>query len=252
MRILLTNDDGIGAPGIQELWKSLAELGEVTVVAPTSERSAMSHAITVHHPIRVDEYCIDHPRICGWRIDGTPTDCVKIAVEALLDTAPDIIVSGINHGPNLGTDVLYSGTVSAAIEGSMYGLPAVAISLNSWKSHDFAPAAAFARRIVASVLENGTLPPQTLLNVNVPAIPAEEIRGVRITQLGVVQYANIFERRFDPRGRTYYWMGGKTVDSENSPDSDVTAVKEGYISVTPIHFDLTNYGLINTLKDWRI
>lgn len=252
MRILLTNDDGIGAPGIQALWKALAEVGEVTVVAPTSERSAMSHAITVHHPIRVDKYCIDHPHICGWRIDGTPTDCVKIAVEALLDDTPDIIVSGINHGPNLGTDVLYSGTVSAAIEGSMYGLPAVAISLNSWKSHDFSAAAAFAPRIVAAVLENGTLPPQTLLNVNVPAIPAEEIQGVKITKLGVVQYANIFERRFDPRGRTYYWMGGNTVDSDNSPDSDVTAVKEGFISVTPIHFDLTNYPLIHTLKNWRL
>ena len=253
MRILLTNDDGIGAPGIQALWKSLAEIGDVTVVAPVSERSAMSQAITVHHPIRVDEYCVfDHPRVCGWRVDGTPTDCVKIAVEALLDTPPDIVVSGINHGPNLGTDVLYSGTVSAAIEGAMYGLPAVAISLNCWKSHDFSVAAAFARKIVTAVLENRSLPKHTLLNVNVPAITEDQIRGVSITKLGVVQYANIFERRYDPRGRTYFWLGGNCVDVENSKDSDVAAVKEGYISVTPVHFDLTNYQLMDTLKDWRL
>lgn len=252
MRILVTNDDGINAPGIQALWKSLAEIAEVTVVAPASEHSAMSQAITVHHPIRVDEYCIDNPKICGWRIGGTPTDCVKIAVEALLDTPPDIVVSGINHGPNLGTDVLYSGTVSAAIEGSMHGLPAIAISLNSWKSHDFAAAAAFAKRLVPKVLEKGPLPPQTLLNVNVPAVPEDQIKGVKITRLGVIEYTNIFERRFDPRGRTYYWMGGNIIDSENSKDSDVAAVKAGYISVTPVHFDLTSYQLINSLRDWQL
>jgi len=252
MRILLTNDDGIHALGIQALWKSLAEIAEVTVVAPSSERSAMSQAITVHHPIRVDEYCIDHPGICGWSIDGTPTDCVKIAVEAILDTLPDIVVSGINHGPNLGTDVLYSGTVSAAIEGSMYGLPAIALSLNSWEANDFSTAAAFACRIVKAVMEHQSLPPQTLLNVNIPAIPEQQIKGVKVTKLGVVQYANVFERRYDPRGRTYYWMGGKAIESDNSTDSDVTAVKEGFISVTPVHFDLTDYKLMDVLRDWRL
>jgi 5'-nucleotidase len=252
VRILLTNDDGISAPGIQALWKSLAEIGDVAVVAPTSERSATSQAITVHHPIRVDEYCIDQPNVCGWRIDGTPTDCVKIAVEALLDAPPDIVVSGVNHGPNLGTDVLYSGTVSAAIEGAMYGLPAVAFSLNSWQSQDFTAAANFAKRLVTTVLEKKSLPPHTLLNVNVPAVPERDIKGVKVTKLGVVQYANIFERRLDPRGRTYYWMGGSIVDSQNSPDSDVAAVKEGYITVTPIHFDLTNYKIMDAIQDWRL
>ncbi|MCX7779716.1 MAG: 5'/3'-nucleotidase SurE [Negativicutes bacterium] len=252
MRILLTNDDGIGASGIQALWQSLSEIGEVTVVAPVSERSATSQAITVHHPIRVDEYCINHPRVCGWRVDGTPTDCVKIAVEALLDEPPDIIVSGVNHGPNLGTDVLYSGTVSAAIEGALYGFPAIAVSLNSWQSRNFSVAARFTVRLVQTVLEKQSLPPRTLLNVNVPDLPETDIRGVKVAKLGVVQYANIFQRRFDPRGRMYYWMGGEPIDSDNGEDSDVAAVKAGYISVTPVHFDLTHYSIMKEIENWRL
>ena len=252
MRILLTNDDGIEAPGIQALWQELADIADISVIAPVSERSATSQAITVHHPIRVDEYCFTEPRICGWRVDGTPTDCVKIAVEALMDTPPDIVVSGINHGPNMGTDVLYSGTVSAAIEGALNGFPAIAVSLNSWQESDFKAAAEFTRRLVAQVMETNSIPPRTLLNVNVPALPAEQIKGVRITKLGVVQYDNVFERRLDPRGRTYYWMGGKIADSDNAADTDVVAVKSGYISVTPVHFDLTDYKMMESLKKWQL
>ncbi|MBP2653178.1 MAG: surE [Firmicutes bacterium] len=251
MRILLTNDDGIFAPGIQALWRELSEVGEVMVVAPDSERSATSQAITVHHPIRVDQHCFDDPRVCGWRIGGTPTDCVKIAVEALLDQKPDIVVSGINQGPNLGTDVLYSGTVSAAIEGALLGFPAIAVSLTSWKMDDFSVAAKFTSNLVLTAIQK-PLPPRTLLNVNVPPLASSELNGVEITRLGAIQYENIFEHRKDPRGRSYYWMGGKQVDSENGAGSDVAAVKQGKISVTPIHFDLTNYKIMPLLEEWNL
>ena len=247
MRILLTNDDGIAAPGIQALWQELAGIGEVMVVAPDIERSAASQSITVHHPIRVDKHGLEYPALCAWRVGGTPTDCVKIALESLLTEQPDIVVSGINQGPNLGTDVLYSGTVSAAIEGALYGIPSIAVSLTAWKECDFGPAARFAGKL-AVILAKRSLPPNTLLNVNVPAIAEERINGVEVTKLGVIQYANTFERRQDPRGRTYYWMGGRAIDSPNGEGTDVMAVKKGYISVTPIHFDLTNYAIMDYVE----
>lgn len=251
MHILLTNDDGINAPGIEALWQELSALGTVSVVAPASEKSASSQAITVHHPIRVDRHCLDNPGICAWRVDGTPTDCVKLAVEALLPEPPDVVVSGINQGPNLGTDVLYSGTVSAAIEAALFNIPAIAVSLDSWKSDAFLPAARFARRLVETVLKQ-QLPPNTLLNVNVPDLAEPDLKGVSITKLGVRLYENTFDQRTDPRGRSYYWMGGSVVDNENDPDSDITAVKQGKISVTPIHFDLTNYRIMDMIKQWQL
>jgi 5'-nucleotidase len=251
LHILLTNDDGIHAPGIRALWEELVGFAKVTIVAPDSERSATSQAITVHHPIRVDEYTVGNPDIQAWRVSGTPTDCVKLALEAILPTYPDIVVSGINQGPNLGTDVLYSGTVSAAIEGALHGVPAIAVSLDTWKLFDFAPAARFTARLIQKTLCNA-LPLYTLLNVNVPAIPEMDLTGVAITKLGVRQYENTFERREDPRGRVYYWMGGSIVETANDLDSDVKAVSQGKVSVTPIHFDLTNYGLMNMLEDWKM
>lgn len=252
MHILLTNDDGIHAPGIEALWQELSQIARITVVAPDSEKSASSQAITVHHPIWVDKHPINDKDICAWRVGGTPTDCVKVALEALLtDDRPDIIVSGINQGSNLGTDVLYSGTVSAAIEGALHGLPAVAMSLDSWQSFDFTPAAKTARRVVEKMM-NKSLPPNTLLNVNVPALPENQLKGITITKLGIRNYENTFERRQDPRGRTYYWMSGHISETENDPDSDITAVKNGKISVTPIHFDLTNYGIMNLLENWEL
>ncbi|HWQ61340.1 MAG TPA: 5'/3'-nucleotidase SurE [Negativicutes bacterium] len=251
MRILLTNDDGITAPGIQALWRELAAIGEVTVVAPDIERSATSQSITVHHPIRVDQYCIEDPPLCAWRVGGTPTDCVKMAIEALLPVKPDIVVSGINLGPNLGTDVLYSGTVSAAIEGALHGVPSLAVSLAAWKNADFGPAARFARGLVLTMAAK-KLPPDTLLNVNVPPLPADKLAGVQVTRLGVIEYENTFERREDPRGRTYYWMGGSLVDAGNEEGTDVMAVKQGRISVTPIHFDLTNYGIMKLIEEWNL
>jgi 5'-nucleotidase len=251
LRILLTNDDGITAPGIQALWRELSQLGEVTVVAPDTERSATSQAITVHHPIRVDQFCIEDPPLCAWRVGGTPTDCVKIALETLLEDKPDVVVSGINQGPNLGTDVLYSGTVSAAIEGALHGFPAIAVSLATWQPSDFGPAARFTARLVQN-MAGRKLPANTLLNVNVPALPEDELGGVEITKLGVIQYENAFERRQDPRGRTYYWMGGSLVDAGNEEGTDVVAIKKKKISVTPIHFDLTNYAIMHLLEEWNL
>ncbi len=251
MRILLTNDDGITAPGIQALWRELSAIGEVTVVAPDSERSATSQSITVHQPIRVDQFCIEDPPLCAWRVGGTPTDCVKIAIEALLPARPDVVVSGINLGPNLGTDVLYSGTVSAAIEGALHGIPSLAVSLAAWKDADFGPAARFARKLVPTMAER-KLPPDTLLNVNVPPLPADQLAGVQVTRLGTIEYENTFERRQDPRGRVYYWMGGSLVDAGNEEGTDVTALKQGKISVTPIHFDLTNYAIMHLIEEWNL
>ena len=249
MRILLTNDDGIYAPGIRALWQELSQIATVLVVAPDGERSAVSQAITVHQPIRVDQHVIDLPDICAWRVGGTPTDCVKIALESLLPVTPDFVVSGINQGANLGTDVLYSGTVSAAIEGAMHGIPSVAVSLDSWQSNDFSYAAKFTREMILKLCKH-RLPLHTLLNVNVPALPESELKETAITKLGVRCYENTFERRLDPRGRHYYWMSGKLAESDNDPDTDVMAVREGKISVTPVHFDLTNYSLIHSLEKW--
>ena len=251
MRILLTNDDGIDAAGIQTLWQELLKIAEVIVVAPDVERSAASQAITVHSPIRVDKYCANDSRLCGWRIGGTPADCVKIAIETLISKKLDFVVSGINHGPNLGTDILYSGTVSAAIEGALHGIPAVAVSLDSWGTYDFKPAAEFTARLLQNSICR-TLPVNTLLNVNVPALPSSQIDGVSITKLGVREYANVFEPRLDPRGRTYYWMGGNIVENENDANSDIVAIKKSKISVTPIHFDLTNYNMMEELQSWKL
>ena len=252
MHILLTNDDGIHAPGINALWQELSQIARITVVAPDSEKSASSQAITVHHPIWVDKHPVNDQNISAWRVGGTPTDCVKIALEALLtDDQPDIIVSGINQGSNLGTDVLYSGTVSAAIEGALHGLPAIAMSLDCWQPFDFSPTAKAARKIIQTMLTKA-LPPNTLLNVNVPALPENDLRGMAITKLGVRNYENTFERRLDPRGRTYYWMSGHITETENDPDSDIIAIKTGKISVTPIHFDLTNYGIMHLLESWEL
>ena len=251
MRILLTNDDGIDAPGIKVLWNSLKDIAQIVVAAPARQQSATSHSITVFHPIWVTEQSFDDERITGWRIGGTPADSVKIALDSLLNAKPDLVISGINHGPNLATDVLYSGTVSAAVEGAMHGIPAIAISLATDDEPDFTAAATFCRKLASQVLAQ-KLPPFTLLNVNVPPLPQAEISGVAITKLGVIEYANAFDKRIDPRGRTYYWMAGTPMATPNDADTDVSAVQAGNISVTPIHFDLTDYALIEKMRCWNL
>jgi len=252
LRVLITNDDGIFADGIQELTKAIQKIASVYVVAPDRERSAVGHAITMHHPLRAERVKLFHnPNLPAWAVNGTPSDCVKLAVEAILPERPDIVISGINRGPNLGTDVLYSGTVSAAIEAVISGIPSIAMSLTEVKKPDFSVAAHFAGRLVNLVLEKG-LSSDTLLNVNVPGITREEITGVAITRLGTTKYNNEFEQRVDPRGRSYYWMVGEVVELDNGNNTDLSAIRENKIAITPLQFDFTNYKLIKTLENWQI
>jgi len=245
MNILLSNDDGINAPGLDLLRRSLEEIAQVYIAAPDRERSATGHMITMHRPLRAAEQSYPGTSTLGWAIDGTPCDCVKLAVEALLPKQPDLLISGINQGPNLGTDVLYSGTVSAAIEGSTCGIPAIAISLASYADHDFSHSAAFIKNLVTQFA--ATLPRNTLLNINVP--PGEP-QGVKLVRLANRQYHNVFSQRTDPRGRTYYWMAGNPVDLDgDDPATDVWAINNGYIAITPMHYDLTKYGELAFLKE---
>lgn len=246
MRILLTNDDGIHAQGIHALVKELSAIAEIYLAAPDRERSGTGHSITVFEPIKVVKTNITGVKQ-GWIVGGTPVDCVKMAIARLIDEKIDLVVSGINHGSNLGTDVLYSGTVSAAAEGVIMGSPSLAVSLNSQDATDFSFAAQFTRRVVTMLMEQG-INKSTLINVNVPAIPEADVKGIRFTKLGLRNYDNLFEERQDPRGNTYYWLGGGVMDEEQDPESDVYAVDHGFISVTPIHLDLTDYQLINQYR----
>ncbi len=242
LRILLSNDDGILAVGIRTLAAALRQVGEVWVVAPDRERSATSHAISLHRPLRV--------RKAGERefsVDGTPTDCVYLGLHHLMDGPPDVVVSGINHGPNLGNDVLYSGTVSAAMEGALYGYRAIAVSLcvpetrNSRPlcEDDFAPAAAFAAQLVRSVASQPTLP-GVLLNVNVPLGAAPDAR-YKLCRLGYTDWTDAVTERLDPRHKPYYWIGGDRTGHDAIVDSDNNAIAAGFIAVTPLHYDITDY-----------
>lgn len=250
MRLLLTNDDGINARGIHALINELNTIAEIYVVAPDRERSGTGHSITVFDPIRAVETKIPGIKK-GWVVGGTPVDCVKLAIARLIDEKIDLVISGINHGSNLGTDVLYSGTVSAAAEGVIMGCPSISVSLNSFSSDaDFGFSAQFTRRVVTAVLPEG-IERTTLLNINVPALLHEDIRGVRITKLGLRNYDNLFEERRDPRGNNYYWLGGGVLQEEQHQDSDVYAVEQGYVSITPIHLDLTDYQLMEKYRKIR-
>jgi 5'-nucleotidase len=245
-RILVSNDDGIHSAGLAALAGALDPLGEVVVVAPDREQSACSHALTLHRPLRIDEV---QPR--RYTVDGTPTDCVNLAVNAILSERPALLVSGINRGANLGDDVTYSGTVSAAMEGTLLGIPSIAISLLGRGPYDFAPAAAFAARLASWVLARG-LPPDTLLNVNVPA-DAEGVapRAVALTRMGRRRYGDAIVEKVDPRGRKYYWIAGDEVPFVAEEGTDFHAVQHGFISVTPIHLDLTNYRTLEALEPLR-
>jgi 5'-nucleotidase len=222
-------------------------------VAPDREKSASGHGITVHKPLRVDNYSSEE--LNKYAVSGTPADCVKLAVEELLPDKPDLIVSGINSGPNLGTDVLYSGTVSAAIEGIISGIPSIAVSLVLNDLLNYESAAEFISKIIPIVHKKG-LPEDTILNINIPDIDNKKIKGAEITKLGERKYVNCVDKRKDPRGKDYYWIGGEVKDIERNNDinhiTDISAVSNDYISVTPVHFDLTNYSIINKLKEWEI
>lgn len=253
MHILVTNDDGIMAPGLLELAKTMTKLGEVIVVAPTEEKSATGHGITVHQPLRIKEFHL--PGIGqAWAVTGTPADCVKLGLKELVSKECSLVISGINNGPNLGTDVLYSGTVSAAIEGVLLGIPSIAVSLASYEADDYKLSAEVALFVAEQLYANKeTLPPDTLLNINVPSVPRERLKGYKVTKLGIREYENVFDKRTDPRGRPYYWLAGDIIPSrEEDPEIDLVAVEYNFVSVTPIHFDLTNYRIINKVKEWGI
>lgn len=244
MNILLTNDDGVHAPALGPLQRALESLGTVTIVTPDRDQSATSHSLTLHRPLR-----IHHHGDRRYSIDGTPTDSVLIAFHGLLDQKPDLVVSGINHGPNMGEDVFYSGTVAAAIEGAMQGAAAIAVSLVTREAADFEAPARFVARLAAETLRRG-LPAKGVLNVNLPHRPWEEIRGVRWTKLGTRVYSDTLIAKTDPRGRAYYWIGGEDPVWEPREGSDYHAVDAGYISVTPLSLDLTDHAA--NLRHWDL
>ncbi len=247
MNILCTNDDGYLATGIGVLAEASAELGSVTVVAPDREQSATSHSLTLHHPLRARRSTDG-----AWMVDGTPTDCVLLAVHSLLEDRPDVCVSGVNHGPNMGEDVLYSGTVAAAMEATVLGIPAVAFSYTGDKYEELEGWQAVVGRILADILEQPSFPEHTLFNVNLPGCAPDEVRGVRVTSLGRRRYSESITRDLDPSGREYFWIGGGSVEWKGPADSDFQAVQDGYVSVTPLHLDLTNYELLEEIRGWNL
>ena len=246
MRILITNDDGIHAEGLYALYEVLKPEHDVYVVAPESEMSAVGHAITLNLPIRVQQIQ-KKGHFYGYAVSGTPADCVKIAVKELLERPPDIILSGINLGRNVGMDILYSGTVSAATEGAFLGFASAAISLDTRKDPDFTFAARFSKEIIRFMTENH-LKDGTALNVNIPAIPPHKIGGVIFTRQGTTRFEERFERRSDPRGNTYYWLSGETLVGDGNEETDSMALSKNKITVTPIQYDLTSKEEMERLK----
>jgi 5'-nucleotidase len=235
MIILLSNDDGIQSEGVTALEDALRSVADIYTVAPDRAQSSMSHALTLHRPLRVNEL---GPRRLS--VDGTPVDCVKLALTGLLPVRPDLVISGINKGPNLGDDIIYSGTVSAAIEGALLGIPAIAVSLVTFKDFDFRAAAEFTARLVAQVQQIG-IPPKTLLNVNVPPVPKDHLKGWRLTRMGKRHYSENIVERVDPRGGKYYWIGGDDLGFAQEEGTDCMSVHDGFISVTPLQVDLTDH-----------
>lgn len=245
MDILITNDDGIQSEGLKALREVLSPLGSVVAVAPDREQSTTSHAITLHRPLRV-QWVSDG----FYAVDGTPADCVNLSINGILKTRPKILVSGINKGENLGDDVTYSGTVSAAIEGTLIGIPSIAISLVARENFKFEAAASFSRKIVSLVMKHG-LPKDTLLNVNVPNLPKSEIKGVEVTRQGKRVYGDAIVEKVDPRGKKYYWIGGDILGHRHIPGSDFDAISRNKISVTPLKLDLTDYDTAEKLREWN-
>ncbi len=245
MLILATNDDGVYSPGLKILANALKHLGDVWVVAPDRERSAVSHSLTLHRPLLVEEVM---ERV--YSVNGTPTDCVNVAVHGILPERPGLVVSGINKGGNLGDDVTYSGTVSAALEAAIMGIPAIAVSMAAREDFLFQTGADYAARLAGQVIRDG-LKKDTLLNVNVPNIGPDKIKGVKITRQGRRVYGGSVLSRIDPRGKKYFWIGGDTDNWVKDPLADHEAVKAGYISVTPLTLDLTDHGYLDKIKGWE-
>lgn len=250
MKILVTNDDGIDSAGIAALQKALSEVGEVTVVAPRQEQSAVGHGITMQIPLRVTEYYKDGV-FFGYAVDGTPADCVKMGMRNIMKENPDLVVSGINHGSNTAINIIYSGTVSGAREAAIMDVPSIAISVTNHRVKNFDYAGEIAKMLAVKINEHG-LPLGTLLNVNVPDIPREEMSGVLVTQQGKSKWDDIYEKRIDPYGNNYYWLTGKMMEVDSDLKFDQVAIKNKFVTVTPIHFDLTDYETYEALKSWNI
>ena len=247
MKILVTNDDGIQAPGIRALAEELTRLGEVAVVAPDRERSAVGHALTLHHPLRAERIAPN-----WFAVDGTPADCVNLGVHSLIDFHPDVVVSGINRGGNMGDDVIYSGTVAGAREATLMGIPAIAVSLvTDGVGENYSSAAHWAATLLQKVSQRG-LPRDTFLNLNVPDLPMEKIREPLITAQGKRRYEGTIVDKVDPRGRNYYWIGTSDLNFQDIEGTDFAAVSRGHVSITPLHLDLTNYQSFATLKEWPL
>lgn len=250
--ILVTNDDSIVAPGIRALIAVMKEIGEVVVVAPDSPQSAMGHAITINNTITLSKVSLDKEIEKEYSCSGTPVDCVKIAVHEILKRKPDLCVSGINHGSNSSINVIYSGTMSAAVEAGIEGIPAIGFSLldYSWDA-DFEPFKSYVKNIAQHVLKNG-LPDGVILNVNFPKLKKEEIRGIKICRQAKATWVEEFDKRTNPMGKEYYWLSGEFVNHDKGEDTDEWALHNGYISVVPVQFDLTAHHAISQLNNWNL
>lgn len=251
--ILVTNDDGIISPGIKALVEVMKQFGDVTVVAPDSPQSATGHAITIHRPLRFQKVNVFGDDIPAYQCSGTPVDCVKIAIDKILRRKPDLCVSGINHGSNASINILYSGTMSAAMEAAIDGIPAIGFSLSDFSFEaDFSGTQFYIEKIVRNMLNNG-LPKDSLLNVNFPKLPLDEIKGMKICRQAVAKWEEEFDERRDPSGKNYYWLTGKFVNNDQGEDTDVWALENGYVSIVPVQFDLTHYHAITHInKNWNL
>lgn len=250
MKILVSNDDGIDAVGIQVLSNALKEIGDVTIVAPLTEQSAVGHAITMKIPLRVTKQYRDG-KFYGYAVDGTPADCIKMGIRNILKGKPDIVISGINHGSNTAVNIIYSGTVSAAREAAIMDVPAIAISVTAHHPKHYEFAGKVAAHLAKLVVEKG-LQKGSCLNVNVPDLPEEEIAGILLTKQGVSKWDDIYEERTDPYGEKYYWLTGNMTKDDHTLDRDQFAIMNKYVAVTPIHFDLTDYKTFEEMQTWGI
>lgn len=250
MNILLSNDDGVQAEGLQSLYRKLSGIHRVAVVAPDRERTAVSHAITLEMPIRADEISLNGDAR-AYAVSGTPADCIKLALTRLLGEKPDLVISGINPGANVGVNINYSGTFAAAREAALYGIPAFAVSINAKKPAHYQDAADFVDSLVERNIA-ADLPQGTLLNINFPDLPRERIKGVRISRQNMDQLDEFIERRIDPRDRAYYWHGLNSQNTAGDPELDTVAVSQAYVSITPVKCDMTDYQSYDVLKEWNI
>ena len=250
--ILITNDDGVTAPGIRNLVEAVKDLGKVIVVAPDKAQSGMGHAITIGHPLRMNKVDI-FEGVEAWQVSGTPVDCVKLAVDKILHGKPDLCLSGINHGANHSINVIYSGTMSAAMEASIESIPSIGFSLLDYSYEaDFTTARHYVRQIVSSLIEK-KLDKHFLLNVNIPSVALELVKGVKVCRQAYAKYEEDFEERKDPHGKKYYWLTGEFLNFDKGKDTDVWALNNNYVSVVPVQFDLTNYKIKSQLeKNWKL